>query len=210
MKKQLQIFLAGVLVVVPFSITIWAIVAIGRWLDSLVTAPLAKYGINLFPGVGALILVVSIYFVGLLTHLWAFRWLLSLVERLVVSVPGVKTIYESVRDLLKLFGGNARRMGRVVLYRPPGTGPAMLGILTNERPPGARSPGEVAVYFPLSYMLGGPLMYVSAEHLQDVDMTVEKALKLCATAQVGGEGRPAAAPQDTAGTGKGEDLQSEG
>jgi len=187
MKKQVQIFLAGALVVIPFAITIWVITAIGSALDGLVKAPLAAYGVHRFPGAGALIVIVSIYLVGLLTHFWVFRYAVSLAEKLLTRVPGVKTIYESVRDLMKVFGGETRRMGRVVIYRPPDAHAAMLGVVTNENPPGAGAGNEVAVYFPLGYMIGGPVMYVRPEHLEDVDISVEHALKLCATAQVGEE-----------------------
>lgn len=184
MKKQVRIFLAGALVVIPFAITVWAIVTVGMWVDNLVKAPLADRGIELFPGIGALILLASIYLIGLLTHFWAFRWALSLLEKLVTAVPGLKTIYESVRDMLKLFGGDANQMGRVVLYSPPDVDTAFLGILTNENPPGARSPDEVAVYLPLAYMIGGPIVYVARRNLVDVDMSVEECMKICATAQV--------------------------
>ena len=203
MKKQVRIFLAGALVVIPFAITVWAIVTVGMWVDNLVKAPLADRGIELFPGIGALILLASIYLIGLLTHFWAFRWALSLLEKLVTAVPGLKTIYESVRDMLKLFGGDANQMGRVVLYSPPDVDTAFLGILTNENPPGARSPDEVAVYFPLAYMIGGPIVYVSRRNLVDVDMSVEECMKICATAHVTSANAPRrmnASPAENPGT----------
>lgn len=190
MKKQIRIFLAGAMVVIPFAITIWLITAVGSRLDALVNIPFdrGKGDVRPFPpGAGAVIVVAFIYLVGVLTHFWVFRAVVSLAEKLVTRVPGIKTIYESVRDLMKVFGGDTKRMGRVVIYRPPGADAAMLGVVTNEDPPGAKAGREVAVYFPLGYMIGGPVMYVSPEHLQDVDISVEHALKLCATAQVGEE-----------------------
>ena len=109
----------------------------------------------------------------------------ALLERIVERLPGAKTIYESVRDLLKLFGGDARHMGRVVLYTPPGVEMSMLAILTNDRPRGLeRAAGRVAIFLPYSYMFGGITVYVPASCLREVAMPVEEALKLCATAQV--------------------------
>ena len=189
MKKQVQIFLAGAMVVIPFAITIWVITAVGSRLDALVfgRGDDGGDGAGGIPGAGALIVIAFIYLVGLLTHFWVFRHVVSFAEKLLTRVPGVKTIYESVRDLMKVFGGETRRMGRVVIYRPPDAHAAMLGVVTNENPPGAGAGNEVAVYFPLGYMIGGPVMYVRPEHLEDVDISVEHALKLCATAQVGEE-----------------------
>jgi uncharacterized membrane protein len=186
MQKQLRILLAGVMVLAPLAVTVWIIWTLGSALDQM--------GRNLFAepdlptGVGAAVVIVGIYLVGLLTHFWVFRWMLAGLDKLVAHVPGVKTIYESVRDLLKLFGGDSRRMGRVVRYEMPGGDMSMLAILTNEAPAGLdpqdpQGP-KVAIYLPYSYMFGGITIFVSPENIREVDMPVEQALKLCATAQV--------------------------
>lgn len=191
MKKQLQILLAGALVVIPFAITVWVIWQIAVWLDGLGHTVLDALGWDPGDGpirvIGALIVIAAVYLVGLLMHLWIFRRLVVLIEKLFARVPGVKTIYESVRDLLKLFGSDSQRMGRVVLYRPSGEQTAYLGILTSENPAGAGKDGKnrVAVYLPMAYMIGGPIVLVSPDCLEEIDMPVETALKLCATAYVG-------------------------
>ena len=197
MKRQLKILLTGLLVVVPFGVTCWAIWTVGLWLDKLGVSALKPiwntfdlesrwdWDLNDVHGFGAILLILIIYSIGLLMHFWLFRRLVWVVERLFERVPGVKTIYESVRDLMKLFGpDSATKMGKVVEYRPPGTQVGVLGILTNEQPSGASEPDAAAVYFPLSYMIGGPVLFVPKENLRDVDMPVERALRLCTTAQV--------------------------
>jgi len=196
MKRQLRIFLTGLLVVVPFAITVWVIWKAGSWLD--------EGGVNLFikpiwdlfrlddnwplenvHGVGAVLLVVSVYLVGLLMHFWMFRRAVDLMAAIFRRVPGVKTIYESVRDLLNLFDPRAAKtMGKVVEYVAPGSEMGILGILTNDQPEGAFGDEKAAVYLPLAYMIGGPVVFLPRDHLRDVDMPVEKALRLCATAQV--------------------------
>lgn len=197
MKRQLRILLTGLFVVVPFAITVWLIWKVGLMLDelgvNLALKPIwdlfnlhDQWNLQKIHGVGAIILIVGIYLVGLLMHFWVFRSLVDLFERLFEKVPGVKTIYESVRDLLKLFGSESRKkMGRVVEYRPPGAVMGVLGILTNEQPIGTGDEDKVAVYFPLAYMIGGPVLFIPRDHLQEVDMPVERALRLCATGQVG-------------------------
>ena len=196
MRKQLGILLAGIFVVVPFALTVYVIYFVGAWVNSLGTSALQAVGINLHdtlkPWVGMLAVLAIVYLIGLMTHFWVFRSTLNLFERIFSRVPGIKTIYNSVRDLMELFGPESKRMGRVVLYEKLGTDLAMLGILTNDNPPGSK--GKVAVYFPLSYMIGGPVMYISPEHLREIDMPVEQALKLCATAQVGATAKPSDEP----------------
>lgn len=191
-NRQIRIFFAGALIIVPLAITAWIVWSVGTWLDDLGRRALAYINVGIQPwrGIGAVILIGVIYLFGLLTHLWIFRGFFGLLERLVVRLPGAKTIYESVRDLMKLFGGESRRMGRVVQYHVPDTDMAFMGILTNENPLGLAGDDanrKVAVYMPLSYMLGGPTVLVSPDHIVEVDMSVEQCLKLCATAQVGSQ-----------------------
>jgi len=192
LNRQIRILFAGALVLVPLAITVWVVWSAGLWLDDLGQRALESLGtkVKFWPGTGALILIGVIYAIGLLTHLWVFRGFFRLVERLVTRLPGAKTIYESVRDLMNLFGGEPRRMGRVVQYTVPGTDMTFLGILTNENPlgvPAGQPHRKVAVYMPYSYMLGGPTVFVSPEHIVEVDMSVEQCMKLCATAQIGAE-----------------------
>ena len=194
MKVVIRTFLSGLLIIVPLAITAYVLYSVGSWMDDKGRLAVAKiWGADaakgLFSGAGALLLMGVVYITGMLTRVWAFRTAWGLFERLVASVPGVKVIYESVRDLMKLFGAGSNSMGRVVEYRPPGTDVAVLGILTNEHPAAGKqagAPDRVAVYLPLAYMLGGPTILTSPEHLKDVDMTVEHALKLAATAHLGG------------------------
>ena len=48
-----------------------------------------------------------------------------------------------------------------------------------------RPPQEQDGWRILSYMLGGMTVYVPAEHVQEIDLPVEKVLKLCTTAHIG-------------------------
>ena len=186
MKKQLGIFLAGVMVLVPLAVTAYLVYWLGSALDGLGAMILPN--VALPPGVGALILIAVVYLVGLATRVWMFRAFWSLLERIITGLPGVKMLYESVRDLFQLFGGDAARMGQVVQYSPPGSSMKMLGIRTNDSPPyaqGSLGGRTVAVYLPFSYMFGGITVYCEPDRLEEVDMPVEKCMKLCATAFVG-------------------------
>ncbi|MCK4601241.1 MAG: DUF502 domain-containing protein, partial [Phycisphaerae bacterium] len=118
MRKQLGILLAGIFVVVPFALTVYVIYFVGAWVNSLGTSALQAVGINLHdtlkPWVGMLAVLAIVYLIGLMTHFWVFRSTLNLFERIFSRVPGIKTIYNSVRDLMELFGPESKRMGRVV------------------------------------------------------------------------------------------------
>jgi len=188
MKKQLGILLAGVMVLVPLAITAYTVYWLGTSLDALGKELLPN--VKLPPAVGAIILIVGVYIVGLATRFWIFQAFWGLLEKLITRMPGVKMLYESVRDLLQLFGGDAAKMGQVVQYSPPGSSMKMLGIRTNEKPPYAEGSGcgrTVAVYLPFSYMFGGITVYCQPDQIEEIDMPVEQCMKLCATAFVGQE-----------------------
>ena len=196
MKRHLKIFLAGALIVVPLALTtyiVWSIAgafgAVGyRLIDAMGLAEhVGQEGKWLVAVMGVAIVLAGIYAIGVLTRWAIFRYLIEAIDRLLGRLPGVKLIYESIRDLMRLFGGKASQMGRVVLYQVPNTGIALMGILTNERPVGIyrEDRHKVALYVPLGYQFAGLVLYVSPEHLEDCPLTVEQALKLAATAHVG-------------------------
>jgi len=62
----------------------------------------------------------------------------------------------------------------------------------------------VAVYLPYAYMFGGPTIYVSPEHVHDVDLSVEQVLKIAATAHVGAEALPVPTPETDSRDGGGQ------
>ena len=202
MKKHLRAFLAGLLLVIPFAVTFYVIWALTSWLggiglglyDFIKSSPgdpypsrdLGHWGQFIIGLTGAVVTLAAVYLVGLLAGTLLMNRLVRIMERLIQHVPGVKTIYQSIRDLLKLFGSGSRKMGKVVLYRPGGGDMRMLGILTNSDPVGLASVPDhklVAVYLPLAFMLGGPIIYVPRKDLQELDIPVEHALKICATAE---------------------------
>ena len=192
MKRHIRIFLAGFMVVAPFALTIWVVLWAGGKLDGLIRDAFELVregsGKQVPPGGGVLPILVLIYLIGLLTRWVVFTHAVSVLERLLGRVPMLKGIYESVRDVVKLFGGSSAQMGQPVRFRWPGTDVELLGIRTNLAPrgcppaePGAAS--KVAVYLPMSYQIGGFMVYVPAESLQPANMTVEEALRTAATAE---------------------------
>ncbi|KKL57021.1 hypothetical protein LCGC14_2239570 [marine sediment metagenome] len=205
MKRQVQIFLAGVMIVAPFAVTAYVVWWAGSGLDGLARSGIEKISPDakkwLFPGAGAIALLVAVYLVGLLTHVWGFRWIMGMLEGIFERLPVVKTLYESVRDILKLFSGDSAQMGQAVRYKVPGTDAEMLGIRTSTAPRGGGQPGHVSVYLPMSYMVGGVTLYVPADRVQPVDMSVEQVLRIAATADAGGAGHdhdhPKAPPADS-------------
>jgi uncharacterized membrane protein len=190
MKRHLNVFLAGVVIVAPFAVTAYLL-----WVAASATDRVMRSALGLFhvpmphwvttPGVGVLAGLVLIYLVGLLTRLYAFRLGVRTLEGLLLRVPVIKGIFEAIRDVLRLFAGNPTNMGQVVRVKLPGSDVHMLGVLTNRHPRGAADLGKAAVYLPMSYQIGGFTIYVDPKEIEPLDISVQDALKIAATAEAG-------------------------
>lgn len=198
MNKVLKTFLAGAIVSVPLIITIWVVYSLGVGLGGLVfkaaatfCRPLANVPLDSWlrmPIVWVVVVCGLIFLVGLGTRFWGFARVLRLTESLLERVPLVKTVYTATRDMMKFFSGQEGSIGKVVLYKVPGQETRMLAILTNEHPiglPAEHAANMVAIWLPMSYQLGGYMLYVPHDSVEPVDMSVEQVMKLAATAEVG-------------------------
>ena len=130
MSKQVKIFITGLLLVLPAGVTVYLIVWLGGLIGQAGARVASSVGLNLdnqvaLALIGAAGIAAAIYLVGLLSRVVLFRALGQRLEALLVRLPGVKIVYESVRDIMRLFGGEAKAMGRaVVLPERGGTGHA--------------------------------------------------------------------------------------
>ena len=97
MKQLVNYFLKGLLVFVPAALTVFTIVLVFRKLDGMLNIPIL--------GVGLVITVVFITFVGFLTSNFIGTKLYSLVDGLFSKLPVVKMLYSAIKDLVSAFAG---------------------------------------------------------------------------------------------------------
>lgn len=186
-------FLAGLVVAVPLIITIWIIIKLGGGVNQIAVDCIKKIPpkwigdrMASIPGLGIATIVVLIMLVGVAARFWLTAQMLSGLEGVLERVPLVKSIYTSIRDMMRFFGGGSN--GKVALYTPAGSNFHMLAVVTNDRPialPADQADGMVTIWLPMSYNLGGFMLYVPSECLQPVNLTVEELMKLAATAELG-------------------------
>ena len=186
MKTLSQIFLRGLAAILPVTLTIylvyWLAATSERFLGGLLQQVLPP-GIYL-PGMGLLAGVVLTFVAGLLVQAWLIRRLWALGEKLLESIPLVKTVYTGLRDIFSFASGDRKQQGlsRVVRVKLPG-GLRMIGFVTAEKPSWRMGDEQhVAVYVPLSYQIGGHTLLVPPDQLEPLDMKVEDAMRLALTA----------------------------
>jgi uncharacterized membrane protein len=189
MKRITRTFLTGLVVTLPVVVTlyllVWAILATERALDGLLrfVLPQAIY----VPGLGVVLGVVLIFFVGLLMRTWAAQKIFAWTERQMYRVPLVKTVYGALRDFTT-FLSRPQKQGpqQVVLVRLGDTDLRVMGFVTRDDlaglPPNMSEPGMILVYLPMSYQVGGYTALVPRASVQPVDMSFEEAMRFTLTA----------------------------
>jgi uncharacterized membrane protein len=189
MKKITRTFLTGLAVTLPVVLTlyllVWVTLTIERVLDRVLhfVLPEAVY----VPGLGLVLGVVLIFFVGLLMRTWAARNIFAWTEKQMYRVPVVKTIYGALRDFTN-FLSRPQKQGpqQVVLVRLGDTDLRVMGFVTRDDlaglPPNMSEPGMILVYLPMSYQVGGYTVLVPRASVQPVDMSFEEAMRFTLTA----------------------------
>ena len=189
MKSVGKIFLTGLLTVLPVLATLylvlWLVAAMERFFGAQLKwlMPDEYYR----TGMGLLLAMLFIFGVGVLTHALLFRRAFGLAERLLLSIPLVRSVYGALRDLFGLVasGQDAGAM-QVVSVTLPGSQLRAMGFVTRNEfgdlPAGVGREGEVAVYLPMSYQIGGYMLFVPREQAVPVDMSREDAMKFILTA----------------------------
>jgi uncharacterized membrane protein len=180
-------FLRGLVVVLPIGFTFWLLWWLGSTAEGalrnviLLVVPLESY----VPGMGLVAAFVLLIAAGSLFNALLVQHALAAWERLVERIPVVKTIYGASRDFMKLLPAGRRRrdLSRVVLAR---FGDArIIGFVTRDDASELGIvPGELdllAVYFPMSYQIGGYTVLVPRRSVEPLDLPVETAMRMVLT-----------------------------
>jgi len=190
-RRAGRIFFTGLLTVLPLAVTVYFVVwlfgVLERFfgLQTKAVVPNEWYYAWYRPGMGLAIAVVLVFAVGALMHAYVVRTLFKRFELVLLEIPLVRSVYAAMRDLLGLFAQHKDPALQVVMVTVPGTQWRLLGFVTRsdcgDAPKGIAG-DQVAVYFPMSYQVGGYTVFMPKEALEPVDMTREDAMKFILTA----------------------------
>lgn len=184
MRRLRNTFLKGLAAVLPVSLTIYLVVWLGALAESILGAPLrvllpsGKY----WPGLGLLVGFVLVLVVGVLVDAYVVRRLFRFGESLLARIPIVKTIFGALKDFTRFLpaGGKSRDLKRVVMWQMGAA--RLIGFVTEEhvsaRLLGGQRQDIVAVYFPMSYQIGGYTLYLPTTELHETDLSVEEGMRL--------------------------------
>lgn len=188
-------FLTGIVVIAPIGLTIWFIWAVIGFVDGVVLPlvpdrfnPVAILGINL-RGLGVVIFLVFTIVVGWVAKGLIGRSFLRFGESLVDRMPVVRSIYSGVKQIAEtVFAQSDRSFEQACLVEYPRKGIWAIGFISTEargeiaeRP--ATAGALMSVFLPTTpNPTSGFLLYVPAEDVIILDMSVEDAAKLVISA----------------------------
>ena len=197
LRKIRNALVRGLVVVLPIALTVWLLWWLGSSTEALlhqlivVFLPAEYYR----PGMGIAAALVLLIGAGVLVNAFIVRRMLAAWEALMERIPIVKSIYGAVRDFVQILpaGGGRSELKRVVLARIGDA--SAIGFVTRDdardMAPGAGVEGQIAVYFPMSYQIGGYTLLLPRSRIEPLDIPIETAMRLVLTGGMsGGSPRP--------------------
>jgi uncharacterized membrane protein len=189
-KKLGTLFLQGLLAILPIALTFYLV----YWLAASAEAVLGNamkfvVGDAYVPGSGVSAGFLITLGIGLLLRIWLFRKAFSLGETLLQRIPGIKSLYGSIRDMVGFFdAAKQKEFDKTVMVTLVDENVRLMGLVTREDfrdlPAGIGDEQTVAVYLPMSYQLGGFTVMVPKANIRPVDMKVDQAMQFVLTAAV--------------------------
>ena len=183
MRKIWNTMLKGLVALLPIGLTVylvyWLAVAAETLFSRLLklVIPESAY----WPGLGLVAGLVVLYVAGLAVNAYVVRRALRLGDDLFARIPVVKTFYVAIRDFMRFFpsAGKGSDLKRVVLV-PFGPGKA-IGFVTAESSTALGVAGcdeLVAVYLPMSYMIGGYTVFLPRHLIEPTALSVEAGMRI--------------------------------
>lgn len=181
-----RVFITGFVVLVPFVLTIYVLIALFQFADAFlgryINDFLKEYYSVSFPGLGIVLALIIIFFLGFLGVFFRGR-LLRFIENLIHKVPLMNQIYPAIKLIVDfLVSKDHPAFKLVVVVEYPRKGIYSLGFVTNDGPASVADKLGKKVYnvfIPLTPSpMTGMFLVVPEEEVVFLDITVEEALKL--------------------------------
>ncbi|MET0500052.1 MAG: DUF502 domain-containing protein [Candidatus Binatia bacterium] len=180
-------FLAGLLVFLPVVITLWFLGWVIALMDGVLDVLPHRLHPNAYlpfaiPGLGAVITVALILFLGFLTKGVATRRFLAAWDRVFVQIPIFRGVYTAVQKLVQTFLGQSQSNRQVVMIEYPRKGVYAVGFAMGRAWHELEKKNEVPlvnVFVPTTpNPTSGFYLLVPTNEVAPLNMSMEEALKL--------------------------------
>lgn len=182
-------FLAGILVTAPIGITFYISWLLIRWVDSKVTPLLpAAYNPETYlpfavPGLGLVIVFVTLTFIGWATAGMVGRLWTRVSEKTLARMPVIRSIYGAVKQITEtILQQQSNAFRQVVLFEYPRRGSWAIGFITGQTQGEVQNLTQddvVNVFLPTTpNPTSGYLLFIPRKELVVLGMTVEEGIKM--------------------------------
>lgn len=189
--------IAGLLVVAPIVLTIYALIWSFNLLDGILSPIVIKLAGRPLPGVGLVSGLLLTLLAGVLTRGWITRRVMKWMETSVAKLPLIRPLYGTIKQLTNalLSGSDKNMFKRVVMLEYPKAGVWSIGFVTSEDMGelGRQMESKIGGHLCSVFMVSTPnpttgwLILVPEENLITLNVSIEEALKLIVS---GGYVRP--------------------
>jgi uncharacterized membrane protein len=179
LKKLLQYFLQGLIVLAPIGITVWAILSLFNLVDGILPNIMhsifpdwiqknSSGDVERIPGLGFVVVIGFVLLVGWLSSIFVVERLVTVLDKVLEKTPGIKFIYGSVKDFLEAFAGNKKKFDKPVLVNVDGQDVWRIGFITRNDASDFSLLNHVVVYVPHSYAISGITYFVPKEKVKQL------------------------------------------
>ncbi len=132
-KLLRELFLSGILVVVPVAASILILIWVFSYIDNILQPIVSLVWGEPVPGVGFVFTIILILLAGVIAKNVVGRSLVRYGESLIIKVPVFRQLYTGIKQVLETFSTSDRTgFMRVVLVEFPREGMRAIGLVTNE------------------------------------------------------------------------------
>jgi len=192
-----QNFLAGLIVTIPFGLTIFILFKLGKWVVKLLSAapakildrPLSDLDSSLFQlftfAIGLIVTVLIVLIAGKIARHYTGRKLLGIGEAIISRIPLARIIYTATKQVVEslfLSTGN-KGLRRVVMFEFPRKGVYSLGFVTGSiRDDSNRNTtgrNLISIFVPTTpNPTTGFYIMMPEEEVKEIPISIEDAFKI--------------------------------
>lgn len=191
-NKIRKTFFAGILVLAPITLSIYILYFLFNFLDGILKETVVNILINRFgkesiitaiPGLGILFLIALIFITGALARNYIGRKIFAIGDYIVTHIPLLNRIYIALQEISEaVFSEKRELFKKAVLIEYPRPDCYSIAFFTQDTKGKIQdniSDDVVSVIVPTTpNPTSGYLLFVPKKDVQELDMSVEEALKL--------------------------------
>ena len=181
-------FISGLIIFIPFLITIYLIIQITAWLNNFVDFTPARFldipdSINPYLSQFIVFMIAAFSFIAFITLLGIFtknllgKFLLNAGEKTITRIPLANTIFTTIKQVSKIIFSQGPKTQKAVLVEYPRNGSYTIGFATQDLKNDKLD--KIPVFVPTSpNPTSGFLIFLKKEDIKELDISADDAFKL--------------------------------